>query len=182
MVPKMFEPLRFDCTLLVWAVWNGFAVCSEPLLFALHSNFNRERLDHHACWPSDQCCCCSLKYNVQWLSSNVCTGLSSSVRCMSDWWSGGVCSIPAGLATFFHRDWSWTIFYGHSLPSTDSRKAVVSFWWKNVHKYWLTAKRTKPAQEKVWLGNMATLDMTLMSRLGRKTSTNKSLNVSIVYF
>ena len=44
-----------------------------------------------------------------------------------------------GVATFFHGDWSWNIFYSHSLPSSDSRKAVVSFWWKNVHKYWLTA-------------------------------------------
>ena len=26
-----------------------------------------------------------------------------------------------------------------SFPSTDSRRAVVSFWRKNVHKYWLTA-------------------------------------------
>ena len=24
-------------------------------------------------------------------------------------------------------------FYGHSLPSADSRRAVVSFWRKNVH-------------------------------------------------
>ena len=30
-------------------------------------------------------------------------------------------------------DWSWNIFYGHSLPSADSRRAVVSFWRKNVH-------------------------------------------------
>ena len=29
-------------------------------------------------------------------------------------------------------------FYGHSLPSTDSRRAVVSFWQKNVQKSWLT--------------------------------------------
>ena len=28
---------------------------------------------------------------------------------------------------------SWNIFYGHSLPSADSRRAVVSFWRKNVH-------------------------------------------------
>ena len=32
----------------------------------------------------------------------------------------------------------YLIFYGHSLPSTDSRRAVVCFWRKNVHKYWLT--------------------------------------------
>ena len=45
---------------------------------------------------------------------------------------------------------------------TDSRRAVVSFWRKNVHKYWLTAWRTKPAQEKVWLGNLTTIDITLI--------------------
>ena len=36
-------------------------------------------------------------------------------------------------ATFFRGDWSWNIFYGHSLPSADSRRAVVSFWRKDVH-------------------------------------------------
>ena len=36
-------------------------------------------------------------------------------------------------ATFFPGDWSWNIFYGHSVPSPDSRRAVVSFWRKNVH-------------------------------------------------
>ena len=46
-------------------------------------------------------------------------------------------------ATFFRGDWSWNTFYGHSLPSADSRRTVLSFWWKNVHK---TAQRTKPAQ------------------------------------
>ena len=30
-------------------------------------------------------------------------------------------------------DWSWNIFYGHSLPSADSRRAFVSFWQRNVH-------------------------------------------------
>ena len=33
----------------------------------------------------------------------------------------------------FMETWSWNIFYGHSLPSADSRRAVVSFWRKNVH-------------------------------------------------
>ena len=40
---------------------------------------------------------------------------------------------PTRSATLFRGDWSWNIFYGHSLPSADSRMAVVSFWRKNVH-------------------------------------------------
>ena len=48
-----------------------------------------------------------------------------------------------------------------SFPA-DSRRAIVSFWQKNVHKYRLIALRTKPAQEKVWLGKLTTLKMTLM--------------------
>ena len=41
------------------------------------------------------------------------------------------------------------IFYGHSpTPSADSWRAVVSYWRKCVHKYWLNAWRTKPVQEK----------------------------------
>ena len=34
-------------------------------------------------------------------------------------------STPAEVGNIF--------FYGHSLPSADSRRAVVSFWRKNVH-------------------------------------------------
>ena len=40
---------------------------------------------------------------------------------------------PPKSATFFLGDWSWNIFYGHSLPSADSRRSVVSFWRKNAH-------------------------------------------------
>ena len=47
---------------------------------------------------------------------------------------------PARLATFFRGDWSQNIFDGYSLPSTDSRRAFVSFWRKKiVYKYWLAA-------------------------------------------
>ena len=38
----------------------------------------------------------------------------------------------AGSATFFHGDWSRNIFCGYCLPSADSKRAVVSFWRKNV--------------------------------------------------
>ena len=37
------------------------------------------------------------------------------------------------VQTYTPKLWSWNIFYGHSLPSADSRRAVVSFWRKNVH-------------------------------------------------
>ena len=56
----------------------------------------------------------------------------SDVRLTGDQEVAG--SMPAGSATFFHGDWSWNSFYGHSLPSPDSRRAVVSFWQKNMHK------------------------------------------------
>ena len=35
---------------------------------------------------------------------------------------------PLRSVTFFRGDWSWNIFYRHSLPSAHSRRAVVSFW------------------------------------------------------
>ena len=38
-----------------------------------------------------------------------------------------------GPATFFYWDWSQNLFYIHSLPSADSRKEFVSYFWKNVH-------------------------------------------------
>ena len=46
---------------------------------------------------------------------------------------------PSGPATFFRGDGSCNIIADNSLPSTDSRRTVVSFWRKIVYKYWLTA-------------------------------------------
>ena len=42
-------------------------------------------------------------------------------------------SILTSGKTFFRWDWSWKHFYDHSLPSADSRRAVVSYWRKNGH-------------------------------------------------
>ena len=42
-------------------------------------------------------------------------------------------STLAEVGNILSWDWSWKKFYGHSLPSSDSRRAVVSFWQKNVH-------------------------------------------------
>ena len=35
-------------------------------------------------------------------------------------------------------------------PFPDSRRAVVSYWQKHVHKYWFTAQRTKTAWKSVF--------------------------------
>ena len=40
-------------------------------------------------------------------------------------------STPAEVGNIL--SWRLIIFYGHSLPSADLRRAVVSFWRKNVH-------------------------------------------------
>ena len=42
-------------------------------------------------------------------------------------------NISSDLSWHTHVDAMAAILYGHSLPSTDSRRTVVSFWRKNVH-------------------------------------------------
>ena len=48
-------------------------------------------------------------------------------------------SIPTGSGKILFLEINYEIVSTViSLPSTDSRRAVVSFWRKNVYKYWLT--------------------------------------------
>ena len=69
----------------------------------------------------------------------IAAGFGSSVGCALDWWSGGREFEAPVPATFFRWDWSWNLFYGHSLPSADSRREVVSYLRKNVH--WVLVNR-----------------------------------------
>ena len=50
-----------------------------------------------------------------------------------------ILSSQSGPATFFRWDWSWNLFYGHSLPSADSRREVVRYLRKDVH--WVLVNR-----------------------------------------
>ena len=51
----------------------------------------------------------------------------------SDWRLGGHGFNPRRGRQHSFVEIDQNIFYGHSLPSADSRRAVVSFWRKNVH-------------------------------------------------
>ena len=77
---------------------------------------------------------------------------------------------PPRPATFFRGDWSWNIFYGHSLPSADSGRAVVSFW-RRMCTILVNRLEDKACPVNVWLGKLTALDMTPLGWLGRKTST-----------
>ena len=54
-------------------------------------------------------------------------------------------------------------------PSADSKRAVVSFWQKNVHNTG-NHLEDKACPVKVWLGKLTSLDMTQLYWLGHKTS------------
>ena len=72
----------------------------------------------------------SLAYSVPLYFSGLGGSVGSAVRLET---RRSRVQLPPRSATFFRGDWSWNIFYGYSLPSADSRRAVVSFWRKNVH-------------------------------------------------
>ena len=112
----------------------------------------------------------------------ICTSLLTGNYCRPWWLSRMLIHLMIrrlwvwslqGPATVFPRDWAWKIFYGFSLSSPDSRRTVVSFRWKNMHKYWLTGLRgfSIPRKSVLRLANMS-----LMGWLGSKTLTQKSVN------
>ena len=84
--------------------------------------------------PLLTCCVSWYPYNLKKYFIRTIAGLGGSVGCAVRMETRrSRVQPPPRSATFFRGDWSWNIFYGHSLPSADSRRAVVSFWRKNVH-------------------------------------------------
>ena len=64
------------------------------------------------------------------------------------------------------------IFPSHSLSSADSRRAVVSFFQKNVHNTGkLLIRLSLP--RKVWLGKLTTLNMTCLVDGPLNLNTNR---------
>ena len=75
--------------------------------------------------------------NRYFILSDLTVGLRASVaqwdeRLTGDKEAAGL--IPAVSCNIL----SWRLIkFSMVFPSADSRRAVVSFWWKNVHEYWL---------------------------------------------
>ena len=81
-------------------------------------------------------------------------GNVSGYRCVSDCNSRGH-EFDPGPVPYFRGDWSWNNFYGHSPPFGwfIQEGLFVSYKRKYVHKL-LVNRLFKPAQEKVWLGEL----------------------------
>ena len=84
-------------------------------------------------------------------------GLDGSVWCVSNWRSGGRRRVQQHpFVEIDHAIFSTVIL---SLLLIQEGQLSV-FGKKNVHKYWLTASWTKPAQKKMWLDKLTMLNMT----------------------
>ena len=60
-------------------------------------------------------------------------GPGSSVGCRSAWHADSRRFNLQVQQQTFVKIWSWNNFYGHSRPTADSSRTVVSYWQKNVH-------------------------------------------------
>ena len=70
---------------------------------------------------------------------------------------------PGPVAQSFQRirDWAWNIFCGHSPPSADSRRAVVSYKQKYVHWVLVNCLGLSLPRNVVFLGLTVRFDMTI---------------------
>ena len=78
----------------------------------------------------------------------------------------------SGPATFFSGDWSWNHFYGRSLPTANSSRAVVSYWQKDVHLVLVNRLVSLPRNSVVRLTDC--LNMTIVVDWDHKSNKTKS--------
>ena len=133
---KQYRP-RSDAALC--GVWSGsilFAQVYQSILWSKYGICDGSWVYQSILWSKYGICDGSWAWKKCFITSGCGLGGSVGLHPTGDQEVAG--STPAGLATFFRWDWSWNIFYGHSLPSTDSRTAD-QFLAKECAQYWLTA-------------------------------------------
>ena len=125
-----------------------FRFFSSKLVLCSGPSTNMATVGHHAFFVLSHLLCNHRRYFIKtlhmdssqlldaspWKWSWGCGGLGGSLGCAVrlETRRSRVQALPS-LATFFSGDWLWNIFCSYSLPSADSKRAVVSFWQKNVH-------------------------------------------------
>ena len=92
-------------------------------------------------------------YNQYRTGPRSAVGNVSGYRCVSDCRSRVTSSIPVRSHTFVEIDHEMISTINSSLPLIHSRRVVVSYKRKYVHEL-LVNRLFKPAQEKVWLGEL----------------------------
>ena len=105
--------------------------------------------------------------------------LSGSIGCAVWLETRSLVQSPLRSATFFRGDWSWNIFYGHSLPSADSRRAVAVSG-ERMCTILVNHLEDLLCPVNVWLGKLIALDMTPMGWLGRKPQ-HKQTNTELIW-
>ena len=75
---------------------------------------------------------------------------------------------PPRSATFFRGDWSWNIFYGHSLPLPLIQEGQLSVSGERMCTILVNRLEDYAYPVNVWLGKLTALDMTPLGWLGRK--------------
>ena len=86
---------------------------------------------------------------------------------------------PSRSATFFRGDWSWIIFYGHSLPPL-IQEGQLSVSGKRMCTILVNRLEDYAYPVNVWLGKLTALDMTPLGWLGRKTSTQTNIQSQVI--
>ena len=130
-------PCKIQTSLFICADWSE-SFLGKFRFPRMQSFFmQRTKTDQTVCrliWVFIGCTCHKVHFLMWWSQCLQCA-------CLQGAWAGLGGSVGCAVrletrprsVTFFRGHWSWNIFYGHSLPSSDSRRAVVSFWRKNVH-------------------------------------------------
>ena len=151
MVPKVLEPLKFDCIMGQCDHQIDLSsLCRSTTNILLSSNlvsFMSWRQFHFrksalGLIMSLRDLPCKQYVGLEWLeniSLSVFT-IQAQSAAVPDLWSGGSrfkpCCVRQHSLIGIDREMFSTVF---SFPSAHSRRAFVSSWWKNIHKYCRTA-------------------------------------------
>ena len=108
--------------------------------------------------------------------------LGSTVGCASNWWSGGCMFDPSRVGNILSLTWIRKYFLRSFSPFTWFKKIrkLLSVSGKRVCTILFNHLGDKACSVNVWLGKLNALHMTQMGWLGRKSSTQTNIILSVI--